>query len=667
MRDDARRMVERLLAQGIDDALRVEADNGAAARALKRLLDEEAQRPWNARVRDGIKYADLLQELYAARKHRKLFSQYDGISARGQAVLDAVSQAPEHGLKPSDYRLARAQQVGQALAAKASADAQWRPVMLAPEDAQAIVDWLGQHKLDPSSPQAMSALIAALAGPDPLSSPEDQAQLLPSPLPRITAQVQTFREALAKSAPLGAQHELLLADAALRFARDMKHFNLVHFQWREMKDAGGSKKIIYDRLAGFFQELAATPVERLDEVFKGLEPPHPDYLSLIDLRNRYAEIKRLGGWPQVSPVGLARGKRGAAIAQLRRRLMLGGYLDRASITLRPAQDDDPARPALTIERLMKAPLPDVVDDALLDAVARYRRNNQLATEGPPDAIFWRSLNVPVERRLEQVELNIHRWRESRYGGESDYVFVNLPDFHAEIYRGHKLELRFRVVIGKNNRVCDPKTSRWAYPNATPQLKSQLEYFILNPSWFVPERIVQEEIMPYMEQEGWLAARSYEVVERKKDKIPVVRQNPGPDNALGLVKFIFPNKHNTYMHDTPKKKYFEQEIRAFSHGCMRVHEPLKLAKYLAQSDGQAEVDIDALLKTGVSKQVRLKQQLPVFVEYYTVSMDEQGAPRFLMDIYYLDRRQMSGNPDGYERCTPAPAPAGSASGGDDIGP
>lgn len=666
LKDEARQFVERLLVEGIDESLRQEADTGASSRAIKKLLDEQAALPWRTRVREGIKYADLFQELYAERKYRKLFSQYDGLTKQGAAAVEILADADAHVLDVSDYKLKRIKQAGDELKAKASDAVHWKPIALDPQEAEALITWIKTHKLDPNAKDLRERLIAALAGPEPTAKPEEAAALLPSPLPRITEQVQAFRKALASVAPIGARHELYVADAALRYARDMKHFNLERYQWREMKDAGGSKKIIYDRLAGFFKELAQAKPDEITGIFKALEPAHRDYAPLVALRARFKEIKRLGGWPKVSAVSVVKGRKGAAVATLRRRLMMEGYLDRDAVLVSaPSSPDDKA---LTLERLRTASVSEVVDEALIEAVMRYRRTHQISVKGSPDYILWRSMNVPVERRLEQVELNINRLRSSRYEGEPDYISVNLPDFHGEVYRKHKLERRFKVVIGKNNRTCDPKTARWIFPNATPSLMSKLDYFIFNPSWFVPERIVQEEIMPHMEEEGWLAARNYEVVEHKKDRIPVVRQNPGPDNALGLVKFIFPNKHNTYMHDTPKKQYFEHDIRSYSHGCMRVHEPLELAKYLATSDGQGEgLDVDEIIKSGQPKLIRIKNELPVFVEYYTVSMDGEGYPRFLMDIYYNDRRELSGNPSGYDRCTPPAQPEKDKGGSDDIGP
>jgi murein L,D-transpeptidase YcbB/YkuD len=260
-----------------------------------------------------------------------------------------------------------------------------------------------------------------------------------------------------------------------------------------------------------------------------------------------------------------------------------------------------------------------------------------------------------------------RLREvSRHEGEQTFIYVNLPSFAGELWHEGALKHRFPVVIGKANKVCNEKTKQWERPNATPQLESELEYFVLNPVWYVPERIVEEEIKPKAEKdERWLEANHYEVVSKKKDKWEVL-QTSGPWNALGLVKFIFPNPHNTYMHDTSHREYFSRTVRAYSHGCMRVEDPLKLAKLLVEVDGQA-LDVDAVVAGGRSKKVEMQKKIPVFVEYYTVHVDEDKMVNFLIDIYDLEEPPSKSPPAD---CTTGrgsrPANVGPASRGD-IGP
>ena len=264
--------------------------------------------------------------------------------------------------------------------------------------------------------------------------------------------------------------------------------------------------------------------------------------------------------------------------------------------------------------------------------------------------FWSAMREAPEQSLARVELNMRRRRASRYQGERDFVFVNLPDYHAEVWRDGERAMRFKVIVGKPNRECDPETGRYIYPNATPELHSALEHFILNPSWYVPERIIEEEIKPQAEADaGWMEQNHYELV-RQRGSSWVVRQKPGEHNALGRVKFIFPNPHNTYMHDTAKKELFSRSRRAYSHGCMRVHEPLEFARYLIDYDGQSDaLDLDEVIASGQSKMIRMNRELPVFVEYYTIQFDAEGRARTLEDIYHKDRRALSDDPDAYDSC------------------
>ena len=228
------------------------------------------------------------------------------------------------------------------------------------------------------------------------------------------------------------------------------------------------------------------------------------------------------------------------------------------------------------------PDPRVVDKELVEAVKSYQETHQFRPDGESTGGFWRSLNVPISRRIEQIELTIQRWRESHYQGERDFIMASIPDFHAEVFRDGKRVMRFRVVTGNNRRTCDPETKKWVYPNATPVQMAQLDHVIVNPYWYVPRRIITEELEPKMSADpDYLEKNGYEKVTLGGKE--TIRQMPGDDNALGRVKFIFPNPHNVYMHDTPSKKYFDYPVRAFSHGCVRVHNPLDLARHLLGRD------------------------------------------------------------------------------------
>ena len=622
---------DRAFVEGLRDAfdapLRERADARASRGALEALLADAAKVPWKKRITTGIKYADILKKAYSERGYIKLSTRYDGLNPRGEAIVAAVSDWEKHLVsEPMDYHLARIKELDEAMSAQAAASDPWEPISLTGAEIAALVDFVRDKNLDHQDEAATKkAIIEALLGPADAS-----------PIPRINEQVTSYATKIAPSSEKSAELEVLTADAALRWARDIKHSNLSRLSWKQLKEAGGSKTLILKRLADFHAELAETPAEETAALMQGLLPPHPHYTALVNARQRYKAAADKGGFKRVGRVKLRSGHKAPQVKALRTRLQQEGYL--------------PEPPADA-----QAPPADVVDKALLDAVHAYHKTHQLTPRATPTKTFWKSLNVSAKRRLAQIDLNIKRWREGRYGGEQDYIMVNLPEFQAMAYSKGVEKFRFNVVIGKNNRVCDPETQTWTYPNRTPTLMSKLEYFILNPSWYVPQRIVEEEIKPAVEEdETWLERHNYEIV-KQRGETWTVRQNPGPDNALGLVKFIFPNPHNTYMHDTPKKQYFDYKIRAYSHGCMRVQDPLDFAKYLIAADGQSgQIDVPAIIESQRSKMVKMNKELPVFVEYFTVTVDHEDRPVFLYDVYKHDVREMSKSKKAFDRCN-APLP------------
>lgn len=601
--DPLRKQVELWIPDFSDDLLE-RFDQHVSGEAITNLAAKEAARPWNARIRDGLKYADLLVELYDGAPPPKVFASGLTLTPKGTAVLDVLKTHEFHGLVEDDYHVARIEE----LLNGAGSQKHPHAFAMSGEDVEVVLKWLRTNDLDIKEGQP-KLLDAVILGND-------------SPFSNITEQLAELRGQRVKGAAESAELELRLSDGALRFSRDLKHFNLVRLDWREIRDGGGSKEIIYERLRKTFAQLVSR--EDVNKVFEELWPPHPQYARLLDARKRYLEIAAAGGWNSVRPISIKIGARGAQIKELRTRLAIEGYLTNNGS-----------------ER---------VDQELIDAIHTYQRTHQFTESIPPSAGFWRSLNTTAERRLEQIERSIQRWRESRYDGEPNYVFVNIPDFHANVYEDHELQMRFRVVVGNNKRRCDPETSRWVYPDATPTQLAFMDHVEVNPFWNVPERIVQEEFQKEIDRDpDWLEKNHYELVETKKNSW--VRQKPGAHNALGMVKFIFPNRHNTYMHDTPKKKYFDYPIRAFSHGCVRVSEPIEFAKYLLTREAHTTpAELQQLFESEVTRRFYLKEKIPVFFEYYVVQVDEDGHTHFLSDIYRKDQRRSSDNPEEFDNCT-----------------
>lgn len=606
--NDVRRDVERWIPDFSTD-FQTRLDAYVTAEAIHELAQKEAARSWNARLKGGLKYADLLVELYSADLPVKIFASSEGLTPKGQLVLDTLRNAHWHGLVEDDYHVTRIDALLAIAADPKTVDD--RDIKLRGEEAEALVGWFVTRQA-PFHTDAAKALLDAII--------RDET----SPTPRLSEVAQHLLSEGRARAKVGAELELRLADGVLRYARDLKHFNLNRLDWREIRDAGGSRKLIYDRLRKTFEDLANRP-ETL-EILEALAPQHPQYEALLTARKRYLDIADAGGWPSIPKFSLEKeGIRGPHVKRFRNRLAIEGYL----------------------------PLPqelDILDQDTIDAAKIYMVTHQFrATQSPPTA-FWNSLNVPVERRLRQIDTSIQAWRETRYDGEPNFVFVNIPDFHAEVFEDHKRVMRFRVVVGNNQRRCDPKTKKWTYPNATPVQMALMDHLEVNPFWNVPERIIEEEFEAEIERDpNWLEKNNYELVKSRQGNT-WIRQKPGPQNALGIVKFIFPNRHNTYMHDTPKKKYFDYPVRAFSHGCVRVEHPEELARYLLTKDTLAtSEEFEALVSSQQTKRFLVKDKMPVFFEYYIAQVGDDGHVHFLADIYRLDERRASGDTETFDSC------------------
>lgn len=654
--DPTRVWVESFL-PSLDTELRRHAEAVATGKALKTYLAREARRSWNARVAGGIKYADLFEKLYDKRDYHKAFAQSDGLTSRGEAALEVLLDSERHALDSSPYHVARVQTLLANLERVTRDEPAWQGISLSAGEANTLVSWLKTHELDPADPDTRIEVLSALVGAS--TRGVGNKGVLETPAPRITGQMDQFLDAFEKSAELTAELELRVADGALRYARDMKHFNLARQDWRDLRDAGGSKALIYGRLEKTYKELAKASPQEAKEVMAQLAPRHPQYEKLLDALARYRAIAADGGWGRVRQTSLEIGHRSKRVEALRERLAAEGFLPSAE-EQQDASDDgsrpDPAKPGALgapapaagamageegeeVDEASK-PDPQIVDEQLVEAVKSYQETHQFRPDGDPSPGVWRSLNVPISRRIEQIELAIQRWRESHYQGEDNFIMVNIPDFHAEVFRGGERTMRFRVVTGNRKRSCNQETGKWEYPNATPIQMAELDHVIVNPYWYVPQRIIREELEPKMSRDpDYLEKKNYEKVMMGGKE--TIRQKPGDDNALGRVKFIFPNPHNTYMHDTPQKKYFDYPVRAFSHGCMRVHKPFELARHLLENDPNGKkYDFDELLEKERQKYIELAEKMPVFIEYYTVRVDDQGRAQFLADIYRYDRARLA---------------------------
>ena len=372
---------------------------------------------------------------------------------------------------------------------------------------------------------------------------------------------------------------------------------------------------------------AALEDEGFPDLLESLRPPQKEYRELVEILGDYRELLRDGGWAEV-PRGkaLQRGDRGPRVAALRARLRATGELD-------APEDAEP-----------------VFDDEVAEAVARFQARHGIVPDSSVGAATLSALNVSVEHRISQIELNLDRYRWLPAEFEDRYVLVNIPDFRLRAYNGGREVFEQRVIVGDE------------YQNATPVFADSMTYVVFRPEWNVPSRILVNEMLPKLRDDIYdLASRGFEVVDTEGDSLVQdpssidwddedttelryrVRQRSGESNSLGLVKFMFPNRFNIYLHDTPARKLFDRPVRTLSHGCVRVEDPVQLADFVL--DGQGDWDegkIRAAMedpKAARGRTVSLERPVPVYLIYLTAFVRD-GELHFRNDPYGKDRRALA---------------------------
>ncbi len=360
--------------------------------------------------------------------------------------------------------------------------------------------------------------------------------------------------------------------------------------------------------------------KQIKEALAQLKPPHFDYTGLRGQLKAYREIAKRGGWPAIPPgPSLRPGDRHKRVAAVRRRLMITGDIGPAS-----------------------GP-PDLLDEALVEAVQRFQRRHGLKPDGIAGRKTIQVMNVPADERVRQIELNMERWRWIPHQLGKRYVYVNTADFSLTLVENQNKRLKMRVVVGKPFR-------------QTPVFSADMTYLVINPYWNIPTKIAVEDILPAIQRDAaFLEKKKISVLADWSKNAPQLsadlidwqavdsdffpyklRQDPGPKNALGRIKFMFPNKFAVYIHDTPQRALFNETLRGFSSGCIRAERPVLLASHLMeQPNGGTSDRLAEALKNGERTFIRLQDPIPVHLLYLTAWIDEQGRMQFRRDIYDRD--------------------------------
>jgi murein L,D-transpeptidase YcbB/YkuD len=266
----------------------------------------------------------------------------------------------------------------------------------------------------------------------------------------------------------------------------------------------------------------------------------------------------------------------------------------------------------------------IYDERVASAVAAFQKERGLPDTGVLNAQTVAALSGPsVAQRASEIIANMERWRWLPAELGTRHIMVNVPEFRLQLVEGRNVVHQTRVIVGKEQ-------------SQTPIFSENMKYLVVNPSWTIPPSIMKKEILPGLASDPYYAARKGYKVIRRGDRI-VVQQPPGERNALGFVKFMFPNQHAVYLHDTPNRNLFSASKRAFSHGCVRVDKPFELAEEIMGKDGKwTEERLRGLIGKG-ERTVHLSDPLPVHLTYFTLAVDERGEMKRFEDIYGLDRK------------------------------
>jgi murein L,D-transpeptidase YcbB/YkuD len=430
-------------------------------------------------------------------------------------------------------------------------------------------------------------------------------------LPTAQYQISDLQTALNNvRGPDGATAEAFATQIFLRYAHDLSSGVLE------------PKKI--DR------EIAVQPPRRselalLDAIsrsspsgfFKALVPKHPEYARLIKEKKRLERLIGNGGFGAKVPVAtLKPGTSSKNVAKMRARLSAMGYGRLGS---------DAA-----------------FDDKLVKVVQQFQIDHGLKADGVVGPGTIKVMNVSTQQRLKQVLVNLERERWMNRSRGKRHIVVNLADFSFNVYDNDRVSFTSVTVIGKVGK------------DRTPEFHDQMTHMVVNPTWHVPRSIAGKEYLPILKKDpGFLARRGMRMVGRNGKAVnPAnvnlagysaknfpysIKQKPSKGNALGLVKFMFPNKYNIYLHDTPSKSLFKREVRAFSHGCVRVQKPFEFAyKLLEKQTSDPKGAFHGWLKTGREQYVNLQQPVPIYLNYRTAFFAENGRVNYRNDIYGRDK-------------------------------
>jgi murein L,D-transpeptidase YcbB/YkuD len=445
-----------------------------------------------------------------------------------------------------------------------------------------------------------------------------------------------------------ARFDLALTVSAMRYLADVHSGRISPKYFKFGLDVRHKRYEVAD-----FLRTRLIPAKNVAPVLADVEPPYPGYQRTKAALERYLALEKSGD-PQPLPrvkKPVQPGDLYPSLAQLDQRLRQLGDL-----------------PQDTAADLQSG----TYQGAVVEAVKHFQQRHALGADGVLGAATIQQLNVPLHRRVTQLRLALERWRWLPHDLPPRFLSVNIPGFELYGYENHHVSLTMPVVVGRAFQG-DKMTALPEDIHQTPVFMDEMEYIIFRPYWNVPAGITRKEILPALKKDPeYLSKHQYEIYDNQQKVIIIqdqldekvvaqlqngdleFRQRPGPANSLGLIKFVFPNNYDVYLHGTPEKQLFARSRRDYSHGCIRVQDPVALAEWTLRGDPEwTQEHILAAIKNEYPKkkkskkkalpdepeeplQVKLPKPIPVLILYATAYVEENGEVGFFDDIYGYDK-------------------------------